>query len=308
MKPLRIYTPVFGRKHIDLLDKALGQSLRWPKNFAAIKHARWSLLIHKDEFEQVMRVVTKVLPPEQIETIESNLPLPTLIAQRGELMNDGVIKCIRQCLDQGSQFLMATPDFIWADGSIANMVKVANQPRVCVPIAHPRVLPSILHEITDKPMSFTELVSAHRRHQHRSWVTSEIGYDPSGTNVGGILWRKSNQPGVVTVQHRMPSPYLCNFTTDDWAFFRMDTPEKRAAFGAWDHNWADSLIESGRWRMVLSSDVAFMAEVTDSDQNVPPGKPFNPKEPDSFWFQDRTYPLLTHQMNRQFISTFRGSP
>lgn len=305
MKPLRIFTPVFGPKHIKLLDRALGRSFMWPKNHEAISKAKWTLFIHQSEFEQVMTVATKILPEEQIETIEDNGSLSDLIAWRGVLMCEALVKVMRKCIEEKTPMLMATPDFIWADGTISNMIQLAKQPGACVALPHPRVLPETLDTLDylDHPMSSPDLVRVAMAHPHKSWTTSELGKH-HGTPKGGILWRKMG-PGLITLAHRMPSPYLVNFVSTDIDFFTSNTSEKRAAFGAWDHDWASHLIQQQRWRQILSSDVGFMAEVTSPEDNVPPWTPMNTTTPDDFWLQERTDHLFNQKIGRQYISTFR---
>ncbi len=306
MKPLRIYSPCWGPKHLDLLERCLGASLRWPKNFEAIRDAKWNILCHASEFNKVVEVATKVLPPEQIDTIEVHQSIEELTARRGIIMNDGLLVVVKKCIQENSQMLMATPDFIFGDGTIANMRQVGRQDGTCVSMAHPRVVPDILNQISpDKPLSNPELVTLAMKNPHQAWKTSEFGHNPSGTEVGGILWRRIS-PTVITLQHRMPSPYLVSFIQSDLEFLSTDTPYKVGAFGQWDHDWSVKIIGEERHRMVLSSDACFMAEVTSPELNCPPLRPINHAEPDIFWKQERLDHLLNHKINRQYVATFRS--
>lgn len=310
MKPLRIFTPVFGQKHINWLSRALGRSLSWSHNRKAIDSARWCLFIHRSEFEAVMQVVTKVLPPEQIETIEATESLSDLTRYRGILMCQAFVKAMKLCINDGSQMLISTPDFIWADGSIGHMRSLAKQKDSCIAVPHPRATPDILSALDgleaagQGARNFPELVALARQHSHGSWGTSEYGKH-SGSFKGGILWRDMGH-GVQALQHRMPSPYLCNFVHSDIELFTPTDPQEPVAWGVIDHSWAVRLCEADRWRMVLSSDIAFMAEVTEATDNVPPHEPPNPTHPDSFWTQERQDHLLHHKLNRQFIAGFRA--
>ncbi len=299
MRPLRIWTPVWGAKHLNILVKGLSKSLLWPRNFESIKKAKWSLFIHYSEADAVMEAVTKVLPPEQIELLESRESKEVLTAQRGVLMCQALCKEIQKCLDDNHQFLISTPDFLWADGSIENMRNIAQLKNVAVSIPHPRVTPSIIDHL-DTPLSNFSLCTLAKAHPHAAWTMSQHGANPNGTFKGGIIWR-SREPGITTLQHRMPSPYLVNFTPDDLAFFSTDDGVRLAAFGAWDHQWSDQLIDQQRWRMIMGSDIAFMCEVTDLNQNVPPMDPIDHNEPDKFW-----HPELNFAMNRQYVATFRS--
>lgn len=299
MTPLRIFTPAWGEKHLNLLENALGKTLRWPRNYEAIKHARWNIMCHVSEREPVMEIATKILPREQIDLLEFGVEIHQLTASRGIIMNEALIRIVALCIQEKAQMLMSTPDFLWGDGTIEKMIKSAEgRPRVCVPIMHPRVLPQIMEEL-GAPLNNFELATKAMKYPHSSWVSSEDGASPSGTRIGGIRWMRVKK-GVISVQHRMPSPYLVNFTFDDYKFFQIDTPEKRAAFGAWDHDWSCELLKQGRIRQMQGSDAGFMAEVTSPECNVPPMGPYNASEPDIFWHED-----YNHQINRQFVSCFR---
>ncbi len=306
MRPLRIFTPVWGHKNVILLEKALGQSFQWPKNQAAIAHAKWTIFTHPSDLDQVMAVAEKVFPGE-IEIQKYSGSKEELTQKRGILMCQAMCLVIEKCLAENAQFLMATPDFIWSDGSLPVLIQLGDQKNVCISLPHPRVLPTILDFIHTMPRNNYDLVTLAMKHPHGSWTTSEFGRNPHGSFMGGIIWRKSG-PGLITLQHRMPSPYLVNFVKSDLDFFRQDTATHQAAFGAWDHDWACKLAREQRSRMILSSDLAFMAEVTTAMDNLPPLRPANAREPDEFWLQERTQPLLTHQLNRQYIATFRGEP
>lgn len=302
MKPIRIFTPVFGKKHISWLDRVLGTSFNWPKNKSALREAQWTLFIHSGEFEQVMTVVTKILPEQQIETIECHDNLDLMTAKRGVLMCEAFVKAMRACLKDGRQLLISTPDFIWADGTIANMRQLAQNPNTCVSLPHPRVTPSIIEGLT-KPLNSPELVNLFEHHAHRAWITSELGKH-SGSMIGGILWQRLN--GVITLQHRMPSPYLLNLIPSDLDYFTTTDPQRLAAWGAIDHTWAVHLCESERWRMLLSSDLGFMCEVTEPGDNIPKEHQLNTQHPDDFWKQERNDHLLHQKLNRQYVATFRG--
>lgn len=300
MRPLRIYSPCWGAKHLNLLENGLIKSFLWPKNFEVIRHASWTVLAHVSERQKVYDLVSKVVDVNRIDIIESHMPVEQLTAKRGVEMNTALIHVINDCLGDDAQMLMATPDFIFGDGTIPNLVQAAKQRETCVGMPHPRVLPQILDHITHEPLTNNELFDLATHYPHKAWVSSERGTDPSGSHVGGICWRRRGRR-VFMGAHRMPSPYLVNFRKDDLDFFSRNDDEKRAAFGAWDHGWACALIEQGRQRTILGSDIAFMAEVTSPEDNWPTMMRPNHNEPDSFWHED-----LNHQMNRQFIFGMRG--
>jgi len=293
MKPIRIFTPVFGNKFINLLDQCLSKSLLLPKNHELVKRCKWTFFLHPSEFDRIMGIASKVIPPEQIETLEADGSMDDLIRKRGPLMCESFVSVMRWCLRDNYQMLISTPDFFWSDGTIPNMQKLADHKNVCVSVPHIRTTPEFLTS------GIKDTVKNAVIHPHRSWSMSEFGKH-TGSFKGGILWR-TVRPGVIAMQHRMPSPFLLNLLPEDTQYFS----KKEQEWGAIDHNWAEALMNAGRWRYALSSDIGFMAEVTDVDQNVPPSDTPNPNIPDDFWTQDRTYHLIHQTYNRQFIASLR---
>lgn len=299
MKPLRIFTPVFGPKHIGLF-KTMIASLTTTLNWIEISEAKWCLFVHQSEIDQVRLAFGHI--PAKIEIIQYGGSMADLVAKRGVLMCEAFVKVMDMCIKDGSQLLVSCPDFVWSDGSIPNMRKFAEQTNVCVSVPHMRVLPNIFENgFTTKPV---ELVGLAMKYPHASWTMSEHGKH-FGTHKGAILWRKIRD-GLITFQHRMPSPFLINPIQDDLKYFTTNDAKHLAAWGAIDHSWAEHLCKSQRWRYCLSSDLGFMAEITDPEKNIPPPTlSLNNAHPDDFWTQERGNHLLHQRYNRLFVATLR---
>ncbi len=295
---MRIFTPCWGRKHLNLLEKALGTSFLWPGNHQLVREANWTFLTHGFDKKKIIEIASKIIPENQIDFIPFHGSPYDLTAKREFVMLDALYIMMERCIKENRPMLIATPDFIFGDYSIRNMALIGDQDGVCVSMPHPRVLPCTLNEITERPMSNAELISLAFKHPHKSWTLCEAGLKESGTYIGGIYWKKMSEK-LVSVQHRMPSPYYVNFKPQDIHFFKTPTGRRLSAFGAWDHDWPELLINEGRQRLIGSSDIATLIEVTDADLNVPPitiGK-----EADKFQHSE-----LHYRINRQFISSFRG--
>ncbi len=297
---MRIFTPVWGDKHLDLLERALGQSFLWPENHSLIKDCMWTFLTHDFDRKKIIEIVRKIIPLEQIEFFPYEGSSFELTQMREFIMLEALYKMMDMCITENVPMLIATPDFIFGNGTIRNMALIGSQEGVCVSLPHPRVRPSVLREIGVKPLSNAELISLAFKHPHKSWVLSECGLEESGSYIGGISWKRMSNR-LVAVQHRMPSPFLVNFIPEDIEFFKTPVGRRAAAFGAWDHDWPELLISQQRQRLIGSSDVGAMIEVTDDDMNVPPITKANLHEPDAFQHSENHF-----KINRQFISSFRG--
>lgn len=290
MKPLHIFTCVWGAKHIELFENACAKSLSWPLNKAALEGATWNIHTRgSDNFP--------------IEKLREQFPRLTIKTSQISVMqnfkNDGMdigsnilnslLLQIDECLREGSRLLIAPPDTVFAEGTVGNLLALSAEPGTCVSVAHPRVLPSCLP--LPAPLSSTELVSLAVSHGHKCWTGAEIGHPEQNSFIGGIAWRKLAGE-CWAVQHRLPTVYLAQFIESDRDFFK-----RQITFGAWDHVWPQELYPQQRIRHVGSSDVAFVCEVTDPDANVPPPG----AKADAYWES-----LLHHNINRQFLTIYRG--
>jgi hypothetical protein len=144
------------------------------------------------------------------------------------------------------------------------------------------------------PVDNGPLVALAWRHLHDAWVHGERGHANQSSYVGGVEWWRVNN--LIQGTHRLPSPYLIQFTKEDLQYFK-----SAISFGNFDHVWpSDILIPRGRQRYLGSSDAAFIVEITDPNKNVPPIIENQPKT--GFW-KDH----LQNRSNAQIIFTFRGS-
>lgn len=298
MKPVVMFTNVWGDNHLELMDKSLVKSLLWPKNNEALKEATWFIYTKKEEFEKARRIAEKIGVKEIILK-----PLPDWLIgtppQMGIVLLDHLQEIIKYCIENKAQMLMAPPDTFFSEESIPNLLKMARFGNTCVAVPHARVHPEALDLVSDIPLSGVDLAKILKLHKHKSWEASEIGNPIQNSFVGGIAWERVNEK-LCLVQHRLPTIYVANFVEQDAQFFRESHDGTEPVYGAWDHLWPMKLVREERQRMPGSSDVAFMLEVTKADQNVPALVEQKPGEPDAFWRN-----ALHNQHNRQFLFTLR---
>lgn len=288
-----IYCPVWGDKHIALLENALFKSLSWPKNKAAIKDAEWMITTDSDSsLDRILKIIggapykAAVVPELNIKSIDT-----------GMILIHTLRAVAKECISSQRPMLMATPDFIYGDGTIAAFKTIASEPGTCATIAHLRAVPHMMGELTGVPTN-EELMGLAWKHAHISWLNSNAENKPGMTYKGGVKWKYLG-PGLRAVQHYMPSPFYVNFLEKDIDSFNQPHEGRPPGFGAYDHVWPSSLIEDGRLRYIGSSDAAMMVEMTDPNMNVPPWN--EPTDPPGF-FRDHFH----NKIQSQFISIFRG--
>ncbi len=297
--PLRIYTAVWGEKYLDLFEKTIIRSFKWPKNYEALTNERvtWSLHTNKKDQARLIQLCKRV----GVNNFEVTELDETSDPDIGRVLLNHFNDEIKRCLEANARLLIAPPDSIFGDGTLRSLFINGAQEHVCVAVPHPRVIPSIfeypsrLAESLRESLSNAELVTETWNHLHRTWSEAEVGYEKINSYVGGVSWKKIAK-GLYSVQHRLPTNYLLHFRPDDLQFF-----QGQIVFGAIDHLWPSKLISEQRERVIGSSDVAFICEVTDPNQNIPPSYPYVKTEPDKFW---RNAPH--NQFFRQVQIVFRG--
>ncbi len=212
----------------------------------------------------------------------------------GSYMLQALLNEMGACITYNCQSLTAPPDTIWGDGSITNMIEVGSQRDTVVFAAHARVLPTI---IDHSPMkSNAGLVKLAWEHLHKTWKDAEVGLVKVNSYIGGVSWRYLDE-NLYSVCHRLPTPYLCNYTPEDLVYFK-----NQIHYGVLDHSWpAECLIHTERMRLMGSSDGAFMVEITEAANNIPPVEHYHPDEADHFWRN-----LKHNKVNRMFSVIFRG--
>ena len=287
MNRLKIFTPCWGKKHISLFRRCLGLSLSWPRNNASIKNAEWVIACESEEDASAIFPIVKLISPfcSMIAYIHPEISK----VDSGMALIDSLVLTIKSCHQEGIPLLMATPDFIFGEGTIDAFKEVGSEAGSCVSIAHMRVLPQIL-DCLKQPIPNASLITLGLKYAHVTFSECNERF-----HYGGV--RKTEiSSKVYAIEHHMPSPFFCNFTQNDIDSFTSIQHGKLPGFGAWDHTWPTHLLNEGRLRLIGSSDAAMMLEVTDPDKNVPP-------------IDDRQHFVNKHLHNRiqkQFISVFRG--
>lgn len=277
---IEIMTIAWGEKHLEMWRNSCLKSLSFPKNKRALcgRNVVWNFFTEDKYFDHVERCIDASLPEVTVKC-RSKTDLRNYI----DPVQAAAILLIENCIKKEKRLIMAPPDTIWGDGSVEGIVKVGRERGTCVVVPHIRVLPSIMSEGITPYLSNAELVAlafkkdenGKYEYMHRSWTDAEVGHPLQNSFVGGVDWQKIDE-GLYEVRHRLPTVYLADFLEEDLNYFK-----SAISFGGWDHTWpGDVLMRKGRQRFVGSSDIAFMAEITEMDKNVPP---LWQGSPDDFW-------------------------
>lgn len=287
---LQLVSCVWGDKHLELWRRTTLRSLAMPENAEALlkQDSCWNIYTEEKYFEYFKNKIHEYIPGfKSVELISTNK-----LRDRIDNTQSAMIKQIEKCLNHKDRMLLCPPDSIFGDGSVQGLLNAGRDPESVVVVPHPRVLPAILEEVYG---SNAEMVSLSWRHLHRSWSEAEVGHPRQNSFIGGVSWSRV-EDSLYSVTHLLPTPYLCDFTAEDLSYFKA-----QIGFGAYDHTWSgEILIPKVRQRFVGSSDIAFIAEITEADKNVPPI--VRGGDPNKFW-KDH----LHNRINRQMISVFRGS-
>lgn len=281
----------WGSHYVDLFKRACFKSLNWPKNQQAIHGATWNIYTKPEHFQEFETIFAGSSYKLQLFAIGESTRVAgcgfvkTNQCDAGVILLAGLRDQIAICLQSKKRMLMAPPDTLFGDGSVANMIALGSTPGSCVAAAHARVLPSLVDDVdylcaTRGPVSNSQLVTMAFKHAHDSWKFAEVGHAKNNSFIGGIAWKELDH-GLYSCIHRLPTVYFADFIPQDYDFFW-----GQVSFGGWDHRWpAENLMRFERQRYVGSSDAAFIVEVTEWDKNVPPEISQRPAgiAEDSYW-------------------------
>ncbi len=256
-------------KYTDWFKKGCFESMTWTENKKAIlDHCSvWNINTEERFFPEIMELMESAFPGLKVKLRNTDE-----LRRYVDVLQSALVLQIEQCLDTGDAFLFAPPDTIFADGTVESLRIIGQEPKACVAIAHPRVLPNVLNEL--KPCSSPQMVNLAFRNLHRSWTDAQSGHPRQSSFISGVSWEEL-EPSLYSITHRLPTTYYANFVPEDLVYFKTCI-----GFGNFDHEWPTTLYNSGRIRYVGSSYGGFVCEVTDSDKNVPPVRP---GDVDGFW-------------------------
>lgn len=288
---MRLFTLVFGEPYCTWFENALMRSLMWPRNLEATR-----------EFAVEHNIYTRDEDRDRLRAIAERHGIPlqfhpfTRENSSGETLQPCLLDHLRNCEMTGHAAFIAPPDTIFGDGTVATLCQVGNVPGICVAVPHVRANADALGKLGSRPVSNPALVDFAWENLHKTWADANASLANTNSRLGGVSWRELRK-GLYAVTHRLPTCYLANVLKSDVAWFSAQWET-----GTWDHTWPAKLVKDQRQRVIASSDAAFMVELTEAHQNIPPTEPADPDEPDKFWRD-----LEQNYVNRNTVAIFRGA-
>lgn len=288
---MRVFSLVWG-SYIDWFEHALVKSLRWPRNLEALKAYadEWNIYTRPADIDRLRAIAEPLGIPLQFHPFDTK-------NSAGETLQPCLLDHMRNCLQTGHAMFIAPPDTIFGEGSVETICKLGSNHGVCIAVPHVRVNAGALGEIGDGPVSNAKLVAFAWRNLHRTWADADAQLPNTNSYLGGVSWRRVSDD-LYAVTHRLPTCYLANIDATDTEWFG-----RQYETGVFDHTWPEKLVKAQRHRTVGSSDAAFIVELTQENQNIPPLRASDPLCPDLYWRD------LEHNfVNRNVVAIFRGEP
>lgn len=288
MKKLHIYTHVFGGHWLAQWRRAGAASLNWPLNLAAL-----------NSMDVLWDIYTSTASFEEVKEAAAGLPFQTEVTAI-DLEKDASLRpALKKALRAQAYFMPSPPDMIWGDGSVGALLKL--MPFAygrCLAVPHVRVAEKkFMESFTGEPLSNAQLVAKAFAALHESFLGAEVPSQTSNCFNTGVVWTEigTNLYGAAFF---LPTIHMMQPTEEDVSWFM-----NNKGSGHWDHRWPATLVGSDRQRLIASSDIAFMAELT-PDDGVHPVRGHTIK---GKW--DAYAGHLDHHLaNRGTVCVFRGEP
>jgi hypothetical protein len=268
-KILFVFVPMWGSQYVDLFFEYTMPSLMQSKNFPDISSNNKRIIIC---------FYTKSIDAELIKRKMNNYNCgyeykiynDYYFKDLGRgLMLNFFIHMLEKCVSNNALMLLALPDFIYSNGSISNLFKLSDGKGVSVAVPHPRVSYECIEEgkiniknLLKSGISSSMLVKMAGQCKHSSFSFSDELMDKNSTS-DGISTRKLNY-NCLAVTHNLPNVCLLSPIKDDVSFFK-----RRISFNDIDHLWPNMLLRQSRLKVVGSSNIAFMIELTYDNDKIP---------------------------------------
>lgn len=285
----RFFSLVYGERFVDIYERIAVRSLLQTANASAIRPGTVVSLYTDRASADRAGAIAGRLGELQITIIEPG--------NAGDTLQRALIAEIERCIAENAALIMLPPDTFWGDGSLGNLLAVANGQNLCIGAPHVRVnRDDFLASLPAGDIDNAELVRLSMANLHPTWRDANVSLNPRNTWWSGTLIRQLS-PKLYAVHHRLPTIYLAHFTPDDLNFFRDQTK-----LGSWDHSWPGLLVQQQRQRILSSSDLFFAAELTPENENIPPLVDADPAMDDRY---RGNFPH--HAVNANSVSSWRSA-
>lgn len=231
------------------------------------------------------------------------------VAGAGDVVDALRAHCfVRECTEgqaQNAPVVLATSSSFWGNGTLRNLTIYCRKSPLAVGATRVRVRRDAFRELRaryraaygDAPVSNARLVDAAFLAGDAAFQASNVDEDANASYATGLSWRRLADDLASFVDH-MPLPVMFWPRASDVDFFKIYAASKFSAFFA---TWQDKLTSERRWRVMASTDLAFLVDVEsfDAPTAVAAGRKYN----DDFAL------ALPHAQNQQLcVVAMRRAP
>ena len=274
-KSLYVWVPVWGEKHIDWFFKFTLSSLLKANNLPLISVNKEVQICFytKDNDVSVIDIKMKEIAPSYKFTIVAESFFDDMAR---DMMSNFFIHMTDYCIKNQAFMLIAQPDLIFSNGTVSNLVELSDGKGVSIAVAHPRVsFESCMNKKIDLENiseNTLDMVKAALTVQHSTLMHADETNDANSTLMGISTKNMSNGLAVI---HNLPSVFLCSPIKDDLVFFK-----RRCEFNIIDKHWPNLLFRQSRLKIIGSSDLAFIIELTNDSVKavIRPNLKFNDQD------------------------------
>ena len=272
-KAFVFHNVTWGQEHLDMLFRYAIPSVMQDGNIPTLKadgyRMKFFLYTNQSAIETVKETYASVIEKcsqyldFEIFSFESIIGHVDL-SDKGPLLQKTFTKSIKYCLDNECSLVNFCSDAFLGNESLYNLAKLSEGKDVTIAAAHPRVFyKEVIKEEAIKSVVFEDSVVSNETlvalafkesNSRLSQLREEDDYSMSHL---GLAVKKISEK-TYSVVHSLPSPYFLNFTWEDYKFFR------RRNYNNIDKTWPRKLLKENRLKIVGSSDVFFMIELTPS--------------------------------------------
>lgn len=238
------------------------------------------------------------------------------VIQNAEQMTPSSLKhhwIVRECeagIRERSPILLSGADGFWGNGTIANLAAYCHKPGIVTGAVYMRVDRAGFEQLLDRyrtahgdrPISNAKLVDVGLRCAIPSLRESDADNDTNSSFHTGGSWRRLDERlhGLVV---QLPSQTMFWPERSDIDFLNVYSEGRPESL---DHMWQAKLIAEGRWRVMASTDLAFLVEPTPAD--VAARQHSYPCESGRL-YNDDFYATLPHTLaNRCGVISVRSEP
>ena len=260
-KSLFVFVPVWGEDHIDWFFTYCLPSLMQEYNLPLVKNKKKIVFYFYTKEESADHLNRQI--KNNIVDFESKIYTENCFDDHArDMMSNYFIHILKECIDKKSLLLFAQPDLIFSNGSIDNMVNLSDGKGVSIAVASPRVsIECIKNNNVSVLCDGGKLTDIILTCQHQSLAFTDDLLDVNST-LGGISTRRIKNGIMVT--HNLPPVFLCDPIKSDLSFFK-----RRPLFNIVDKLWPHMLFRQSRLKVVTSSDIALVAELTHDNDKKP---------------------------------------